>query len=78
MCKNAVTLARRFGRSVAVKAGAAGTAAMLVAGSAVAALPTDVTTQIDETKADITTMGGLILVLAIVLAGFAWLRRGTK
>ena len=43
-----------------------------------AAVPTEVTTQIATTTADVTTIGGAFLILAIVVAGFVWMRRGAR
>lgn len=39
-----------------------------------AAVPADVTTALTDLKADITTIGGLVLVVALVVAGFRWMR----
>lgn len=43
--------------------------------SVFAALPANVATQIGTAQADITEAGGLILVVATVIAGIFWVRR---
>lgn len=44
-------------------------------GNAMAALPTDFTTEVDTVKTDLGTIGGIILMVVLVIAGIKWLRR---
>jgi hypothetical protein len=44
-------------------------------GAAQAAVPAAVTTAIDDATADVATIGGAVLVVAITIATFMWLRR---
>ena len=43
--------------------------------SAMAALPTEVSTALADGKADVATIGAGVLVIAIVIAGFVWLKK---
>ena len=78
MFKNSINAARRLGRSVQARGAAVGSGLMAAGVSAHAAVPTAVTDKVAEIETDISTMGGLILVLALVLAGFLWMRRSAK
>lgn len=46
----------------------------LYVGYAAAALPPEVQQTIDSTKQDITTVGAALVVLAVVVMGFRWLK----
>jgi len=48
----------------------------LAAGSAMAAVPADVTTALTDMKADALTVAGLVLVAIIAIAGVKFIRRG--
>lgn len=48
----------------------------LAAGSAMAAVPTEVTTALGDMKADALTVAGLVLVAIIAIAGVKFIRRG--
>jgi hypothetical protein len=43
--------------------------------AAQAAVPAGVTTAITEATADVATIGGAVLIVAITIATFIWLRR---
>lgn len=47
----------------------------LVAGSAMAEVPTEVTSAMSEGKADALTVGGLALVIIIAIAAIKYMRR---
>jgi hypothetical protein len=47
----------------------------LMAGSAFAAVPVDVTTALTDAKADSLTVAGLALVIIIAIAAFKYMRR---
>lgn len=47
----------------------------LSAGSAMAAVPTEVTSAMSEGKADALTVGGLALVIIIAIAAIKYMRR---
>ncbi|MBX9935741.1 MAG: major capsid protein [Burkholderiaceae bacterium] len=55
----------------------AGAGVLMLAGQAHAALPAGVETALGDVKTDVTTLGGLVLVIVIAIAGFKLLRRGT-
>lgn len=46
-----------------------------VAGQAMAALPTDVTTAVTDAKTDIASAGALVLTVVIALATWRWIGR---
>lgn len=48
----------------------------LAAGSAMAAVPTEVSTALGDMKADALTVAGLVLVAIIAIAGVKFIRRG--
>lgn len=48
---------------------------LLAAGSAMAAVPAEVTTAMTEAKADSLTVAGLALVVIIAIAAFKYMRR---
>lgn len=50
--------------------------ATLAAGSAMAAVPTEVSTALGDMKADALTVAGLVLVAIIAIAGVKFIRRG--
>lgn len=54
---------------------AAISAASAVPATVMAALPAGVTTAITDAQADVTEAGGLILIVAAVIAGVFWIRR---
>ncbi|GAA4492865.1 major capsid protein [Pseudaeromonas paramecii] len=62
--------ARKYGSRVATGAAVA----LMTAAPAFAELPTEVSTQMAETKTDAATMGGLGLVIVIAIAAFKYLR----
>lgn len=45
-------------------------------GSAMATVPTEVTTALTDAKADALTVAGLALVVVIAIAAFKYMRRG--
>lgn len=47
----------------------------LFLGQAYAALPTGFEDAVEEGKTDLQTIGGLILLVVLVIAGIRWLRR---
>lgn len=47
----------------------------LAAGSAMAAVPTDVTTALGDAKTDSLTVAGLALVVIIAIAAFKYMRK---
>lgn len=51
-----------------------GASSMAFAASSHAALPESVSTEIASTQANITEVGGAIVVLAVVAMGFRWLK----
>lgn len=51
-------------------------AALSAAGSAFAAVPTEVTTALDTMKADALVVAGLVLVAIIAVAAFKFMRKG--
>ncbi|SEP57546.1 Bacteriophage coat protein B [Azotobacter beijerinckii] len=63
--------ARKYGSKIVL----AGTA-LAVSSGAFAALDAGVTTAMGDTKADVTTLGGLVLGILIAAAAFKYLRRG--
>lgn len=48
----------------------------MAAGSAMAAVPTEVTTALADAKADTLTVAGAALILVISVAAFKYMRRG--
>lgn len=50
-------------------------AAGLAANQAFAAVPTEVTTALDEAKADGVTVAGVVLVVIIAIAAFKFIRK---
>lgn len=48
----------------------------LAAGSAMAAVPTDVTTALTDMKADALTVAGVVLVAIIAVAALKFIRKG--
>ena len=50
----------------------------ITAGKAYAALDATVTDKIDEVTTDLGTLGGLFLIACIVIAGFAYMKRGAR
>lgn len=53
---------------------AVGSAAALVGANTHAALPENVTSQLTAVQANITEVGGAIVLLAVVALGFRWLK----
>ena len=53
---------------------AAGLATVYV-GNAMAALPAEFETEVETAKEDLTTIGGIVLLVVLVVAGIKWLRR---
>ena len=43
-----------------------------------AAVPADVTTALGDAKTDVATVAGAVLVIAIALVAFLWMRRAAK
>lgn len=70
--KNALITVRNNARNTAA---AAGSGALMLAGQAYAAVPAEVTTALDDAKADAMTVGGLVLVVIIAIAAFKFIRR---
>lgn len=62
--------ARKYGSRVIGGGAAAGV------GSAMAAVPTEVTTALAEMKADALTVAGLVIVALIAVAAFKFMRKG--
>lgn len=48
----------------------------LAAGNAMAAIPADVQTSMDNTKTDVLALGALGLIIVIGIAGFRYMKRG--
>ena len=48
---------------------------LTAAGSALADVPAGVTTAITTATTDVATIGGAVLIVAITIASFMWLRR---
>jgi len=55
-----------------------GVSALLAAGSAIAAVPADVTTAITTAGADMSTVASAVFVAIIALLGFKLMRRAAK
>lgn len=51
---------------------------LAVAGASNAAVDAAVTTAISDTTADVKTLAGAFLILAVIVAGFHWMRRNAK
>jgi hypothetical protein len=56
--------------------GAATVATLGFAGSALAAVPTDVTSALTDMKADALSVAGLVLVAIIAVTAFKFMRKG--
>lgn len=65
-------------KSIKSKAAAAATALAGFAGSASAAVPTEVTTALTDAGTDTVTIGGAVLVIMIGISVFLWMRRAAK
>lgn len=63
--------ARKFGNKVVL----IGTGLVASTGTALAAVPVDVTTALTDAKADSLTVAGLALVIIIAIAAFKYMRR---
>ncbi|TKD46227.1 major capsid protein [Azotobacter chroococcum] len=63
--------ARKYGSKI-VLAGAA----LVASSGAFAALDTGVSTALTDAKADVATLGGLVLTVLVAAAAFKYLRRG--
>lgn len=50
----------------------------VLAGSAYAAVPAEVTSALSDAKTDAVTVAGAVLVIAIALAAFIWMRRAAR
>lgn len=57
------------------KAAAVAAGTLAIAGSALAAVPTEVSTAMTDSKADTATLAGLALVIVIGIATFKYMRR---
>lgn len=55
---------------------AVGTALSTLAGSAFAAVPTEVTTALTDGKADVMTVAGAAIIILIGVAVFKYMRKG--
>lgn len=66
-----IQTARKYGRSLVVGS------ALMAAGvaPAMAAVGVDVTTALSDAKADVGTVGGLVLVVIVAAAAFKYMRR---
>jgi len=77
-----INAAKRCYNFVSEKLGVAkvatGTALMVAASSASAAVPADVTTAITTGATDVATLGSAILTVIVAIVGFNWLRRVIK
>ncbi|MGC3965320.1 MAG: major capsid protein [Rhodocyclaceae bacterium] len=62
-------------KKIAAKGSAVLAGAMVLVGSAMAAVPTEITTAITDAKEDSTTVAGLCLGLAGILFGFRAIKR---
>lgn len=51
---------------------------MVVAGSAFAAVPAEVTTSLTDGKADAISVAGSVLAIIIAITAFLWMRRAAK
>ena len=76
MFRNSINAARRLGLGIKAKTAAAGSALMVGAGSAMAAVPAEVTTALEDTKTDVTTIAGLAFVIFLVIVAFRYFRSG--
>ncbi|MFA9439301.1 major capsid protein [Uliginosibacterium sp. sgz301328] len=65
----------KYGKKVVQRVAAVGAGAMVLAGSAMAAVPTEITTAITDAKSDSTEVAGLCLGLAGILFGFRAIKR---
>lgn len=50
----------------------------LLAGSAMAAVPADVTTALTDAKSDATTVAGVVIGIIVAIAAFLYMRRAIK
>ncbi len=66
--RNFKTLARNIGASAAL--------GVLAAQSAHAALPTEVTTALEDAQTDGVAVAGIVLTIIICIAAFKYVRRG--
>ncbi|MFV8621376.1 major capsid protein [Ralstonia nicotianae] len=62
-------------KSIKSKAAAVAAGTVALAGSAMAAVPTDVATAMSDSKADTATLAGLALIIVIGIATFKYMRR---
>jgi hypothetical protein len=62
-------------KSIKSKAAAVAAGTLALAGSAFAAVPTEVNTAMTDSKADTATLAGLALVIVIGIATFKYMRR---
>lgn len=53
----------------------AGTTLMVMAGSAMAALPASVTTDLATAKSDIVDVGAIVIGLAVAVAAIFWVKK---
>ena len=67
-------IARKYGSKIA----AVGTGLSLVCGSALAAVPADVTTAMADLKTDAIAVATVFLVATIAIAAFVFMKRGAK
>lgn len=62
-------------KKAAAKLGLIAASTMAAVGTAFAAVPTEVTTQLTESKADVATVGGAVLAVIIVVVGYKLIKR---
>lgn len=62
-------------KSLKSKALAVGAVVGFATQSAMAALPAEVSTALSDGKTDVGVIGAGVLVIAIVIAGFVWLKK---
>ncbi|MNO03024.1 Bacteriophage coat protein B [compost metagenome] len=67
----AMNTVRKYGR----KAAAAGALSLGYALPSFAAVSTEVSTALSDAKADVATVGGLVLVVIVAAAAFKYMRR---
>lgn len=63
-------------KKTALRLAAIGGTVAASAGSAMAAVPTEVTTALADMKADALTVAGLVLVAVIAVVAFKFMRKG--
>lgn len=61
-------------KSVKAKVAAASAAVLGASQASASVLPSDISTQFDNTQTDIVTVGGLIIGLAVVALGIRWVK----